>query len=187
MNLFVLHRDPVKAARYNCDKHVCKIILEAADMLCLAHWAYCFPRLQHAPKVLHVATVKITGDKHRTIWPYRPMSHNNNHVSKWVRESIANYQWTARHAIALCDEYTNRYQKVHASEHIIRWFSDNLPPIVRKSRSPFRQAVPDDCYDRDPVKAYRLCYVRYKSRFAKWRLGNIPLWYRRMMEDINAA
>lgn len=34
MNLFILDTDPIEAARQNCDSHVCKIILEAAEMCC---------------------------------------------------------------------------------------------------------------------------------------------------------
>ena len=32
MNLFYLSRDPVEAARLQCDKHVVKMILETAQM-----------------------------------------------------------------------------------------------------------------------------------------------------------
>jgi len=34
MNIFYLDKDPVKAAQYSCDKHVVKMILESAQMLC---------------------------------------------------------------------------------------------------------------------------------------------------------
>ena len=37
MNIFYLDKDPVKAAQYSCDKHVVKMILESAQMLCTAH------------------------------------------------------------------------------------------------------------------------------------------------------
>ena len=37
MNIFYLDKDPVKAAEYSCDKHVVKMILESAQMLCTAH------------------------------------------------------------------------------------------------------------------------------------------------------
>ena len=37
MNIFYLDKDPVKAAKYSCDKHVVKMILESAQMLCTAH------------------------------------------------------------------------------------------------------------------------------------------------------
>jgi hypothetical protein len=37
MNIFYLDKDPIKAAEYSCDKHVVKMILESAQMLCTAH------------------------------------------------------------------------------------------------------------------------------------------------------
>jgi hypothetical protein len=40
MNIFVLDKDPHAAAHYHCDKHVVKMILEAGQMLCAAHWTH---------------------------------------------------------------------------------------------------------------------------------------------------
>ena len=37
MNIFVLDRNPEIAAQQQCDKHVVKMILESAQMLCTAH------------------------------------------------------------------------------------------------------------------------------------------------------
>ena len=37
MNIFYIDRDPVIAAQMSCDKHVVKMILESAQMLCTAH------------------------------------------------------------------------------------------------------------------------------------------------------
>ena len=37
MNIFYLHPDPVKAAQYHYNRHVVKMPLEAAQMLCTAH------------------------------------------------------------------------------------------------------------------------------------------------------
>jgi len=37
MNIFYIDRDPVIAAQMSCDKHVVKMILESAQMLCAAH------------------------------------------------------------------------------------------------------------------------------------------------------
>ena len=34
MNIFYLDKDPQQAAKYHCDKHVVKMILESAQMLC---------------------------------------------------------------------------------------------------------------------------------------------------------
>jgi len=40
MNIFYLHSDPVKAAKVQYNKHVVKMILESAQMLCTAHHHY---------------------------------------------------------------------------------------------------------------------------------------------------
>ena len=40
MNIFYLHHDPVKAAQIQYNKHVVKMILESAQMLCTAHHHY---------------------------------------------------------------------------------------------------------------------------------------------------
>ena len=37
MNIFYLHKDPVVAAQMSCDKHVVKMILESAQLLCTCH------------------------------------------------------------------------------------------------------------------------------------------------------
>jgi len=37
MNIFYLDKDPVKAAQLQYNKHVVKMILESAQMLCTAH------------------------------------------------------------------------------------------------------------------------------------------------------
>ena len=37
MNIFYLHRDPIVAAEMSCDKHVVKMILESAQLLCTCH------------------------------------------------------------------------------------------------------------------------------------------------------
>ena len=40
MNIFYLDSDPVKAAQVQYNKHVVKMILESAQMLCTAHHHY---------------------------------------------------------------------------------------------------------------------------------------------------
>lgn len=166
MNLFILDIDPVKAAKLNCDKHVCKIILEVAQMLCLARIANGLDA------------------------PWEGKSHLNNHVSKWVRENMSNYNWTVEHGLALCDEYTRRYEKDHKTRRIIEWCRDNPPSLINAPMTPFRQAVAEDCYDADPVRAYIKYYNRYKARFCKWTLKgkkgkripfNAPSWFKNEM------
>ena len=153
MNIFVLDSDPVIAAQNQCDKHVVKMILESAQMLC---------------------AIYPPGDA-----PYRRAFYNHP-CTKWVRESADNYQWLLVHALALCDEYTSRYGKVHKSQDIIRWCGDNmgalnLPDI---GLTAFAQAMPDECKNQDAVVAYRTYYKEHKARFAKWTNRDIPRWFK---------
>ena len=37
MNIFVLDKNPIKAAQQHCDKHVVKMIVESGQMLSTAH------------------------------------------------------------------------------------------------------------------------------------------------------
>ena len=41
MNIFHLHKDPKICAKYHCDKHVVKMILETAQMLSTAYQRHC--------------------------------------------------------------------------------------------------------------------------------------------------
>jgi len=92
MNIFYLDRDPYKAASYFYDKHKVKMILESAQMLCTAHHVYGNP----------------------DDVPYR-QAHLNHPSTIWARESRPNYYWLYEHMIALGQEYTKRYDKVHMS------------------------------------------------------------------------
>jgi hypothetical protein len=38
MNIFYLDKDPETCAQYHCDKHVVKMILETAQLLCATQW-----------------------------------------------------------------------------------------------------------------------------------------------------
>ena len=150
MNIFVLDESPVVSAKYACDKHVVKMILESAQMLCAVH-----------PE----GTA-----------PYK-RSFYNHPCTKWVRESARNYEWLLLHAYALCNEYTSRYDKVHKTEAIIEWCDNNRPelPNIEMTKQP--TCMPDYCKTESVVDSYRKYYINEKAKFAKWKDGNIPFWY----------
>jgi len=153
MNIFVLDLNPVGAAQMQCDKHVVKMILESAQLLCGVHW--------------------MTGREA----PYK-LTHKNHPCSKWARESLSNYDWLAQHACELCNEYTRRYGRVHKSQETIVWCYDNLPDIHNNGLTEFYLAMPDDCKIKgDPVQSYRKYYKKYKNHIAKWNHSEKPEWY----------
>ena len=97
MNIFYLHKDPVKAAKYQYNKHVVKMILESAQMLCTAHH--------------HYAELN---DYNTDYIPYKK-AHYNHPSTVWVRQNSRNYYWLYHHMLALGDEYKKRYGKKHLS------------------------------------------------------------------------
>lgn len=183
MNIFVLSDLPSEAAEYHCNKHVVKMILESAQMLCTAHW------LSH----LHVRKKQMSDFKRvrdSQAWlkqvvpvPDQPpwkMTHINHPCSVWTRESTANYVWHSQLGLALCDEYTRRYGKVHKSTEVQLWLSQNIPTLPSSLKTDHPQCVPDDCKTTpsDPVTAYRQYYNRYKNKITVWEpRSKTPSWY----------
>ena len=95
MNIFYLDSDPVKAAQVQYNKHVVKMILESAQMLCTAH--------HHYTELLSQDDSYITYKK----------AHYNHPSTIWCRENSEQYLWLYNHMIALGNEYTKRYNKIH--------------------------------------------------------------------------
>ena len=144
MNIFYLHKDPRKAAEYQYNKHVVKMILESAQMLCTAHHHYG------------------NGDN----VPYKK-AHYNHPSTIWVRENCENYAWLYRHMLALGEEYTKRYGKTHLSINKCALPLYRLPgglPYTGFTQPP--QCMPDKYKDKCSVKAYWNYYIGEKHTVA---------------------
>ena len=155
MNIFVLHEDPQIAARMHCDKHVVKMILETAQMLCTAH---------------HKLDSKIRDHL------YRP-THVSHPCTVWVRSTQGNYLWAYQLFFALCAEYHHRYGKVHKTYAKLDEFLCDAPKqIPMKERTAFALAMPDEFKQTDAVQAYRDYYNGTKSHLFAWTNREIPDW-----------
>lgn len=156
MNIFVLDKIPEAAAQYHCDKHVVKMILESAQMLCTV------------ANELGLTT------------PYKT-THKNHPCTKWARESKANYRWLLDLFIALHYEWQYRYN--HKTNHKsfdkllvgldYQLVLDSLPDL---GLTPFAQAMPDNYKDIDAVKAYRAYYLGDKADLLYYTKRNKPNW-----------
>lgn len=141
MNIFVLSLNINEAAEWHVDKHCVKMILEYCQLLYTCHWAKTYPEIKDCkspialskyqktlkiPKYLETAPIcKGTGEN-----GYRPC-HVNHPCNVWLRESGGNYRWLCYLAIALCREYTYRYNKIHSCEEHIIWLSKNYPKNMK--------------------------------------------------------
>jgi hypothetical protein len=153
MNIFVLDYCPVKAAQFQCDKHVVKMSLETAQVLCSAF----------DPGVA----------------PYK-RTHYNHPCSVWARKSKKNYIWLIQHGLALCEEYTYRYEKNHKSREVILWCQKNMIQLKFESEGKTHFVL---CFDEkykvgNTVESYRQYYREEKDQIAKWGKSRLrPSWY----------
>lgn len=154
MNIFILDYDIETCARYHVDKWVVKMPLEYAQLLCTAR------------HVLNDNPINI---------PYK-ITHKNHPCSIWTRHSLENYNWLCKLGLAVCREYTFRYEKIHKCQKIIENCIEYLPQFDYISRSRFALAMPDDCKLEDVVQSYRLYVNKYKKHLLSWKNRERPNW-----------
>jgi len=145
MNIFYLDKNPYKAASHFYDKHKVKMILESAQILCTAHHVH--------------------GNSDDV--PYK-QAHLNHPSTIWARQSKPNYYWLYEHMIALGQEYTKRYGKVHMSidkcKYALRFCPDGIESVVFTEPP---QCMPDEYkVAGDSVTAYWNYYEQDKYKIA---------------------
>ena len=163
MNIFVLSECPEQSAKWMLDKHIVKMPTESMQML---------------------STILTHLDIEA---PYRPVM--LNHPSTiWARESKQNFLWLMQHTYALCQEYTQRYGKMHKVEETFYEFEDNLYKganlLPDTELTEFAIAISDtmqcrkqeDFDNATTVEKYRMYYLYDKWEFATWK-QNQPEWW----------
>ena len=177
MNIFYLHNDPVKCAEYMHDKHVVKMILETAQLLCTAH--------RVLDGEMFIGRTENTGRKVKRWKMSDPFmeeklykaTHVNHPSGIWTRQSKENYKWLYEHFVALCQEYTYRYGKTHMCEDKLI-VALAMPPKNMESSTltEMPQAMPDEYKCLNPVDGYRTYYIAEKIKQSKWTKRSAPEW-----------
>ena len=161
MNIFILDNDPIQAARFHCDKHVLKMIVESCQLLSNAH--------------------HLIGDG----GPYK-ITHRHHPCTKWVCKSHMNYIWLTFLLEGLLDEYTIRYGKVHKCTELIARLGmvpKNLLAISEIDITPFWSPkgyeYGNDKKYKTVVDAYRAYYINEKSSICTWKQPSVkPVWFK---------
>jgi hypothetical protein len=106
MNIFVTDPDPIQSAQNLPDKHIVKMPLETCQMLSIIYsdWYYGVGKLY-----------KSDGKPYRTAHG----AFRNHPCTQWAAANQYNLAWLIMHGLALCDEYTLRYDKVHTCQDVI--------------------------------------------------------------------
>ena len=159
MNIFVLADSPKESAEMHCDKHVCKMMIEYAQMLSTTH------RILDGEEVISESLYKV--------------AHKNHPCTIWTRTNKSNYLWLFRLWKNLSMEYTLRYDKLHLSWTKLNKYLNFTPKNISEGELTEQpQCMPDYCKDKeDVVEAYRNYYIKEKSSFARWKNSGQPDWF----------
>ncbi len=177
MNIFILSWCVEECAQFHFDRHVVKMILELAQILSTVH------------HILY--DVAIPKEIQENI--YKPIS-KKHPCCIWVSEHIHNYRYTAELGLALCKEYSFRYEgKSHKTEKVLTFLKENEPALhlfasagaqsvnligPRKVTEPM-QAMPVRFRVRDDVISSYMQYYHADSKayLRSWKKRQVPWWF----------
>ena len=130
MNIFVLSLDPQAAAKAHCDKHVNKMIIEHLQMMSVA-----------------LAHYDLNPARKKDGEFYSVRAYKNHPCTKWVKESMDNFEWTYSLTWHLCDEFKERYGKEHSGRESLKSIDKKkvVSTFPRLGHTQPAQAMPDFC------------------------------------------
>jgi len=167
MNIFYLSKKTSRCARWHCDKHVVKMILETAQLLYTAHWVLdVTPDFSSAPS-------RLSGEA-----GYMPIRNVKHPSALWARSGLLQYMWLCDLGMALCVEFRHRFSgRAHACEEHIFWLYAHPPAAI--PRIPWTQppqAMPPELRRADSVVAYREYYRKNKAHLLTFTGRARPHW-----------
>ena len=159
MNIFVTDPSPTLSARVLPDKHIVKMPLETCQMLSIV----CSKKWGHDYGDLH----RINGEPYKT----EKGAFRNHPCTIWANQSLENTWWLLAHGLALCNEYSWRYGKIHSCEKTLVEATEIIPPAPRPYLpKSFTFAGPDE-YKYDTSIDTFTAYKRYISS-KPWAASN---------------
>lgn len=189
MNIFYLSDDPVEAAQQHCDRHVVKMILETAQILSTV-WSKL--ALNHAEepwtKCLVTDWVPPDGnDPHGELpWLRTTLcgqriykaTHVNHPAVLWACLYGGNYAWLYRLGMALLDEYTYRYERIHACTPVIRALELTPPPLLETVNTYCEGSIimGSEFAKGGAVESYKNYYLTSKASILHYTRRKPPEW-----------
>jgi hypothetical protein len=182
MNIFYLDKRPDDAAEMHCDKHVCKMLIEYAQLMSTTHRIIDGTEYYSKTKNGHKIKRWLHPNSDLESELYKA-SHVNHPSNIWTRSSKQHYDWLFRLFRMLSAEYSIRYSadgfKIHKSWDKLGKILETAPKNIEDNGwvDP-PQCMPDSCKTDDVVEAYRNYYIQEKSSFAKWNYSGTPKWFK---------
>lgn len=202
MNIFLLSYSPEQAARYHCDQHVSKMLLETCQILSNPYYRHIGAGqkpgklTEQQQKDLRKYRLKL-GDKNPDSLKLYGVSHAGHGSVLWVNNSLENWKWACDLGNALFSEYCKRTSKnTHGCLPMLKWLNHHPPIHLPKQgfTEPYLAFGPHENikFKGKPVKSYRHYYVVDKAKFntkgfAKWygSTSDTPKWFKRICQKLN--
>lgn len=180
MNIFVLDDNIEKSAKYHSDAHVIKMPLELTQIVAT--------NLRHQIPI-RLPNIEWTEEALKDMLPWTKQgkpyksTHLNHPCTVWARESRQNFEYTLDLGIELCNEYEYRFGKTHACHgELVRICKGGFSKFFADiGRTPFAQAMPDECKHPDSLTAYRNYYIHKVNNTTHtpsktWTKRHRPRW-----------
>jgi hypothetical protein len=186
MNIFYLDTDPKKAANMLCDKHIIKMIIESAQLLGNAHHYYKTEIVDNIYKETH--------NNHPCSKWVRKYDGNYNwlfeHFVSLLEEYSNRYDKVHKSSYLIDYLFYNPCLEEGFVEPPLcmperyKWYNEetdidytNNITGFRINKTAYYNLLDCDHIISRTMESYRDYYNGEKSRFAKWKLGNVPDWY----------
>lgn len=179
MNIFYISDDPIQAAKWQVDKHVIKMPLETAQMLCTAHRIIDGSEYTELSKNnRRIKRWRLPNKFHDTI--FYKATHVNHPSCAWIRQSDEHYRWAYEHFIALSNEYAQRYGKAHKSWEVLADYLHGKPANIQSNGfcpppTAINEQYADCLVKNDTIQSYRNYYNTAKKDLHQWK-QNKPTW-----------
>lgn len=144
MQIFFLDTDPVLAGQALHNRHLVKMPVASAQIMCTIAAGFGLDTI------------------------YKPLKKPKWGTITWVGATVQNWDWHATYAFEMCNEYALRFGRVHAAWHVVNdlaYRSDIRDRLLDMSLLPFPMLVPVAHWDFDTVKAYRDYYIARKLSY----------------------
>lgn len=148
------------------------MILEYAQILCSAH------------HILDSNLEDFDSEK------FYKLTHKNHPQVLWTIKTSENYEWLYKLFIALSNEYTYRYGKIHKTYLKLKDILINKPKNIPegpltlfaittnpKINEKYTQLIKDTNDPKYAVLAYRTYYIKDKRHLNEWKNRDPPEWY----------
>lgn len=190
MNIFFLDKNPQLCAEMHVDKHVCKMVIEYAQLLSTTHRV--LDGEMYLGKTVNNRNIKrwrLPDEREERLMKPTMMNHPS---AIWVRQSNENYKWLYEMWCELQKEFTYRYGKIHATARLIPDLArvpDNCPIGPFTGPTP---AMPDLCkVPGDSLKSYHNYYRMNKSHLWSWKgkinSREVPVFMKEWFRQMNSS